>query len=84
MFSTLVVQDYCYFFLPKGGAVITNPPTDQTVLEHSEVAFKCEAVANPRNISVTWFKGNSPLKSIDEGGLSERSTFRSGNLSKLK
>jgi len=58
--------------------VITHPPTDQTVLEHSEVVFKCEAIANPNNISISWLKGNVPLKSIDESGLSDRSNVRSG------
>ncbi len=59
--------------------MIINPPVDQTALEQSEVVFKCEAQANPGNLSVTWFKGNLPVKSIDEGSLAERSTIKSGN-----
>jgi len=60
--------------------VIFNPPVDQTVLEQSEVVFRCEAQANPGNLSITWFKGNKQVKSIDEGALSGRSTIKSGDI----
>ena len=57
--------------------MIINPPTDQTVLERMEVIFNCEGQANPGNLSVSWYKGNLPVKSIDEGALSERASVRS-------
>jgi hypothetical protein len=71
--STKYLEDYMTF---SGGAVIINPPVDQTVLERMEVIFHCEGQANPGNLSVNWYKGNLPVKSIDEGALSERASIR--------
>ena len=56
--------------------MIINPPSDQTVLERMEVIFHCEGQANPGNLTVNWYKGNLPVKSIDEGALSERASIR--------
>ena len=56
--------------------MIINPPVDQTVLERQEVIFHCEGQANPGNLSVNWYRGNLPVKSIDEGALSERASIR--------
>lgn len=53
-------------FPPSGGAVITKRPTNQTVQEGQGVEMVCEGQANPRNVSVRWYKDGKDIKTLAE------------------
>ncbi|XP_066142641.1 protein turtle isoform X2 [Euwallacea fornicatus] len=47
-----------------GGAVIMVPPTNKTAQEGEKVQFKCEAKAQPGNVTVKWFREGAPVKEL--------------------
>ncbi|XP_050308030.1 protein turtle isoform X4 [Anthonomus grandis grandis] len=47
-----------------GGAVIMVPPTNKTTQEGEKVQFKCEAKAQPGNVTVKWFREGAPVKEL--------------------
>ncbi|XP_066598147.1 protein turtle isoform X2 [Prorops nasuta] len=47
-----------------GGAVIINPPTNQTKLEGEKAQFSCEAKALPGNVTVRWFREQRPVSEV--------------------
>ncbi|KAL1506832.1 hypothetical protein ABEB36_006122 [Hypothenemus hampei] len=57
-----------------GGAVIMVPPTNITTQEGEKVQFKCEAKAQPGNVTVKWFREGSPVKEL--AALETRVTIR--------
>ena len=52
------------FFLILGGAVITNPPLNQNKTEGDIVSFVCEGEGTPGNLSVSWYRDNTPIMSV--------------------
>ncbi len=63
MVSSLSVNEPLFVRL-LGGAVITKPPTNQTVQEGQGVEFPCEGQASPKNVSIKWFKDGRPLETM--------------------
>ncbi|CAG9759845.1 unnamed protein product [Ceutorhynchus assimilis] len=57
-----------------GGAVIMVPPTNKTTQEGEKVQFKCEAKAQPGNVTVKWFREGAPVKEL--AALETRVTIR--------
>ncbi|XP_014247485.1 protein turtle [Cimex lectularius] len=57
-----------------GGAVIMVPPTNKTNLEGEKVQFSCEAKALPGNVTVNWWKEDTPVKQV--ASLETRVTIR--------
>ncbi|CAB0030801.1 unnamed protein product [Trichogramma brassicae] len=49
-----------------GGAVITNPPTNETKLEGENVSFPCEAKALPGNVTVRWYREGALISEVSE------------------
>ena len=58
-----------------GGAVITAHPRNQTVQAGQGVEFACAGQANPRNVSIHWYKDGKPVGSFP--GLDSRTAVRS-------
>lgn len=40
------------------------PPTNKTAQEGEKVQFKCEAKAQPGNVTVKWFREGAPVKEV--------------------
>jgi len=47
-----------------GGAVITNPPLNQNKTEGDMVNFSCEGEGTPGNLSISWYRDNTPIHSV--------------------
>lgn len=74
--NTSVGFNWCYVYLP-GGAVITSAPRNLTVKEGQAAEFPCAGQAHPGNLSVSWFRGEIPIKSI--GSLTHRAQIKTDN-----
>ena len=46
--------------------MITKRPTNTTVQEGQGAEMKCEGQANPKNVTVRWYKDGIAVKSITE------------------
>ena len=59
--------------------MITNPPLNQNKTEGDIVSFVCEGEGTPGNLSVAWYRDNTPIISVSsmQGRVSVKS---GGNL----
>ena len=73
------INCFLFYCLPRpvGGAVITSAPRNLTVKEGQVAEFPCTGQAHPGNLSVSWFRGGFPIKTI--GSLARRAQVRPDN-----
>jgi len=62
--------EHVYQVVKAGGAVITKPPYNKTVVESQDVVFPCKGEARPGNLTTRWYKEGVSVKAVD--GLSKR------------
>ena len=60
--------------------MITNPPLNQNKTEGDIVSFVCEGEGTPGNLSVSWYRDNTPILSVSsmQGRVSTKGS--TGNL----